>query len=172
MIQTKGGGNLELMRKSLICGMIALFSLIFATTAFAASNSRFDTDLKGSEETPPVSTTMTGDARFKYEERDNTMAFRLKVRNGNDVTMAHLHCAPKGQSGPIVVTLFGMIPGGFDVNGELADFTIHDANIVQGACPGISNVQTLAQAIRDGKIYVNVHTVAHPNGEIRGQLGD
>lgn len=160
------------MRKTLICVLIAVFSLGFATTAFAASSNRFDTDLKGSEEVPPVTTSMTGDSRFKYEERDDMISFRLRVRNGNDVTMAHLHCAPKGQNGPVVVTLFGMIPGGFDVNGELADYAIHDANIVAGACPGITNVETLTQAMRDGKIYVNVHTVAHPNGEIRGQLGD
>jgi hypothetical protein len=28
----------------------------------------------------------------------------------------------------------------------------------------------LAQSIKDGKTYANVHTVAHPAGEIRGQI--
>lgn len=162
----------NIMLKAIMCGIIALLSLIFATTAFAAADNRFDADLKGSEEVPSVITQMTGDSRFKYEEDEDMIDFRLRVRNGNDITMAHLHCAPKGQNGPVVVTLFGMIPGGFDVNGELADYSIHDANIVAGACPGITNVETLVQAIRDDKIYVNVHTVAHPSGEIRGQLGD
>jgi len=34
----------------------------------------------------------------------------------------------------------------------------------------ITSIADLAQAVRAGKIYANVHTVAHPSGEIRGQL--
>jgi len=34
----------------------------------------------------------------------------------------------------------------------------------------ITSIADLAQAVRAGKIYANVHTVAHPAGEIRGQL--
>jgi hypothetical protein len=38
-------------------------------------------------------------------------------------------------------------------------------------CPHvINNLRDLANAIRQGDAYVNVHTVAHPGGEIRGQL--
>jgi hypothetical protein len=38
-------------------------------------------------------------------------------------------------------------------------------------CPqAINNRRDLAEAMRRGNTYVNVHTVAHPGGEIRGQL--
>jgi hypothetical protein len=42
------------------------------------------------------------------------------------------------------------------------------ANIVNPAC-GTTLVE-LAQSMKDGKTYANVHTVAHPGGEIRGQI--
>jgi hypothetical protein len=34
----------------------------------------------------------------------------------------------------------------------------------------IVNIADLADAMRDSNIYVNVHTVANPPGEVRGQL--
>jgi hypothetical protein len=39
------------------------------------------------------------------------------------------------------------------------------------AAGGITSFADAAQAILDGKTYVNVHTSAHPTGEIRGHLG-
>jgi hypothetical protein len=47
-----------------------------------------------------------------------------------------------------------------------------DANIIQGAgcTPAITNIAELVNGMREGSVYVNVHTVANPSGEIRGQL--
>ena len=124
------------------------------------------------------STTKTkGEVTIQFN-RDMTEAkFRLEVEDGVAVTMAHLHCAPAGVNGPVVAFLFGMVPGGFDVDGRLAKFTLTNANItavgancVQTIGKQITNLAELAQAMQAGKIYANVHTIAHPGGEIRGQL--
>jgi hypothetical protein len=110
--------------------------------------------------------------------RERTEArFRLIVEDGIAVTMAHLHCAPAGVNGPVVAFLFGEVPGGFDVDGRLAKFTLTNANItaVGANCAPtigrqIANLAELAQAMQDGLIYANVHTIANPRGEVRGQL--
>jgi hypothetical protein len=42
-----------------------------------------------------------------------------------------------------------------------------DVQAALNIAPG--DFEALKQAIRDGAAYINVHTAAHPSGEIRGQ---
>ncbi|NNK61375.1 MAG: CHRD domain-containing protein, partial [Flavobacteriaceae bacterium] len=52
-------------------------------------------------------------------------------------------------------------------NGVLAQGVITAEDVV-GALAG--DLDALIQAIKDGMIYVNVHTEGIPSGELRGQL--
>lgn len=158
-------------KKKVAATVAALFFLATTTVYAAHTLDKFNAELNGNAEVPPVTTAMTGKAKFKVQN-NNTVEFKLKVKDGVAVTAAHLHCASVGSNGPVVAYLFGDIPGGFDVDGTLAEFTLKDANIVSGAgcSPAISSISDLAQAMRDGNVYVNVHTALNPSGEIRGQL--
>lgn len=130
-------------------------------------------NLTGSGEVPAVSTNASGRLILSFNPAHTAADFSLAVFNGMNVTEAHLHCAQPGQNGPAIATLFGKIPGGFDNNGNLASFTLTDDNILpEGATCStpVNSITTLFNAIRNGIIYVNVHTVAHPSGEIRGQF--
>jgi hypothetical protein len=154
-----------------VVSLVTLSLLVVAVGATAALSQRFRAELSGSREVPPVSTDARGDFRLKIANDNSDAWFRLRVRDAEAVTMAHLHCGAVGETGPVVAHLFGTIPGGFDVDGELAEFTLHNANIVSNTCsPAITNISQLADAIRAGRIYANVHTVAHPDGEVRGQV--
>jgi hypothetical protein len=63
---------------------------------------------------------------------------------------AHIHVAPRGQAGPVVVPLCGPCPT---------------------PASGSANVTpALLTALQTGGAYVNVHTAANAAGEIRGQL--
>jgi CHRD domain-containing protein len=175
------------MRKVAIITVALLALLLLSSTAAsqvnrtAASNDarHFEADLTGAQEVPPVATQTEGDITVRFDRELTEAQFRLNVDDGKAVTMAHLHCAPAGVNGPVIAFLFGNVPGGFDVDGRLARFTLTDANITaitpHPDCMttigmDITSIADLAQAIRAGKIYANVHTVAHPGGEIRGQL--
>ncbi|MGH9196767.1 MAG: CHRD domain-containing protein, partial [Acidimicrobiia bacterium] len=93
----------------------------------------------------------------------------LTVLQGVDVTQAHIHCGEPGENGPIVVFLAGLAPRGIDVDGNwIRDASFSDRHITNPACG--ETLAELAQAMREGRTYVNVHTVANPGGEIRGQL--
>jgi hypothetical protein len=52
--------------------------------------------------------------------------------------------------------------------GVLAQGTITAANLM-GPLQG-KTLEDLVSVIKAGDAYVNVHTTAHPGGEIRGQL--
>jgi hypothetical protein len=69
-------------------------------------------------------------------------------------------------NGPVGVTLFE--GGPVSPNGVLAAGTI-TAPDPENPC-GWEDLADVRRAIRNGYAYVNVHTLAHPPGEIRGQL--
>ena len=67
-------------------------------------------------------------------------------------TMAHIHEAPVGKNGPVIVTL-----------GKTAD----DSYAVP---PNTKLSQAQYASFIAGNLYVHVHTAQHPDGELRGQL--
>lgn len=122
--------------------------------------------LTGANEVPPVQTTTTGEAVF--EVTANGVEFTLTVNNGVDVTQAHIHIGSPTENGPVVAFLFGPVPAGTDINGVLAMGTLTADDLV-GDLDG-RPIDDLIEDLRQGNIYVNVHTLAHPSGEIRGPI--
>lgn len=134
---------------------------------------QFEARLTGEEEvtTPPggVDTRTRGSAGFEFNDARTELEFELEVEDGIRVTQAHIHCAPAGENGPIVVFLAGFHDRGWDVDGDwIGDATATDANITNTACG--STLAQLAEAMAQGRTYANVHTVANPAGEVRGQI--
>lgn len=142
------------------------------TPNFSLSARSFSADLTGQQEVPPVATAADGTFSIRFARNLSEADFRLRIDEGQNITQAHLHCAPAGSNGPVVAHLFGNIPGGFDVDGELADFTLTAQNIVAdaGCSPAITSMADLRQAIAAGTMYANVHSVEQPAGLIRGQV--
>lgn len=143
--------------------------------------------LSGAQEvTPPaapttpslgVNTETAAEVQILVDDDLSAFRFRLAVRNGSDVTQAHLHCGRPGQNGPVVVFLSALNEQGQDVNGVLAQGTRSNEDIEPGAAAceeligrPVRNIASLTAAAFDGLIYANVHTVANPAGEVRGQL--
>lgn len=138
----------------------------------APSSMKFTATLSGGEEVPPVTTQATGEAVFLLSSSGKELNYKLTVQNLDSVTMAHLHMAPKGQNGDIVVWLYPNAPPpkpiDHVVSGTLAEGSI-DASRLMGPLQG-KQVSDLVEKIKAGEIYVNVHTRQHPEGELRGQV--
>ena len=146
---------------------------IFALGAPAAMGQSFDIDygaqLKGTHEVPPVETAGSGRAVFDVRDAGNNgvVAYRLFLRNIDEVTAAHIHVGCPGENGPIIVTLFSGGPTG-TVNGVLVRGLITRDDL-EGPLEG-RGIRSLIRAMNSGCTYVNVHTLDHPGGEIRGQI--
>jgi CHRD domain-containing protein len=155
---------------------------------FAAGGNRdvnLGTHLTGDEEVPARATRAQGQAIFRVSDDGLSVDYKLVVANIENAFMAHIHMAPAGTNGGIVVWLYpstAVAPGPVGqgrINGVIAQGTFTSANLV-GALAG-HPLSDLFAAIRAGNAYVNVHTddgVApgntgagdFPGGEIRGQL--
>ncbi|MCR8915410.1 PQQ-dependent sugar dehydrogenase [Marinobacter panjinensis] len=127
---------------------------------------RFRTHLSGSEEVPATETRAQGQATFEMNRTANHLSFRLIVANIEGVVAAHIHCAPEGVNGPVGVTLFS--GGPVSPDGTLASGNVSEPG--SGNACGWGSIGDVLTAMRLGNAYVNVHTLANPPGEIRGQI--
>lgn len=160
------------MRRLFIMVTVILMLLASAVMAQAAPRA-LTAHLSGDQEVPAVETRATGQTVLKVARDGESIGYKLIVANIEDVTMAHLHLAPAGANGPVVTWLYPedgpppeLIEGRSD--GILARGTISEDDLV-GPLAG-EDLDTLLEEIADGQIYVNVHTLANPGGEVRGQV--
>ena len=144
------------------------------------------TMLTGDEEVPPRATDAHGQAHVRVSKDGTSMDFVLVVNDITNITQAHIHMAPKGVNGGVVVWLYPntasgpALPGGGGAHSGLLAQGTFTASSLRGPLAG-QPLSALIAAIAAGNTYVNVHTddgVApgntgpgdFPGGEVRGQL--
>jgi hypothetical protein len=149
------------MRRRLLAAVAAIaFAVVLPAGGAAADAGRpFTTTLTGAAEVPPADPDASGSAGILLNQGLGTVCFDLSWENvDGTVFAAHIHVAPAGVNGPIVVPLFaGSFAGTDSVSG-----------CVENVDPD------LIKAIRQdpSAYYVNVHSMPNfPGGAIRGQLG-
>lgn len=136
----------------------------------------FHPALSGAQEVPPVESQGSGVLHLEFDRGFTRGDYQLIVSGLTGVTAAHLHCAAAGENGPIVVPLFeSQEEEGTSEDGTLSEGTFTGAEVTppddtQVCGVPLNNVASLTNAIREGLVYVNVHTQANPEGEIRGQI--
>lgn len=112
----------------------------------------FRADLTGAQEVPPVSTNGRGFATATLDDGILTFSVNYNGLTG-PATAAHFHGPASAGTNAGV-----QIPIG---QGATA------ASPIAGTAK-VTDQQ--AADLRAGRMYVNIHTAAHPNGEIRGQV--
>lgn len=136
--------------------LLAVLSLTsVAATAAKPAPITFTASLTGAAEVPgPGDADGSGHATIRINYGNGTLCWNLRV---SDITLpataAHIHGAPAGVAGPVVVGL--------------------SAPSAKGASRGCATVsQDLLKAIIEHpeNYYVNVHNADHPAGAVRGQL--
>jgi hypothetical protein len=131
---------------------IAIAAVVsLAASAASAASIHYATTLKGADEVPANTTTGTGKVSATLDTTKKTLTYTITYSGlTGPATMAHFHgpAAPGANAPPIIVVSNPASP-----IGGMA--TLTDAQIAD---------------LQAGKWYFNVHTAAHPSGEIRGQL--
>ncbi len=156
------------MRTMKLALLVALALFITVSLGIAAG-SGFKAMLSGKEVMPAaVDTKATGDVEIMPGKDGSELGYTLNIKDIINVTAAHIHAGKKGVEGPPVVGLFGGPKKDGTFSGVLAKGTITNKDLT-GPLAG-KTVADLVKLIKDGDAYVNVHTVGHPGGEVRGQL--
>jgi hypothetical protein len=108
--------------------------------------------LSGSQEVPAVN---TGASDFLFNAQRDSLFINIAVANLSDpITGKHIHKAAKGANGGVIKYLSTFVVG----------------NVISTVVTGTDLTAEIITKLLSGKYYVNLHTVANANGEIRGQL--
>ena len=150
------------MRKLEIRTLVVIIALALAGPALARGN--FTAHLSGASQVPPADSQAQG--QFIGKLRGDELSYKLIVANIVNVVAAHIHCGPVGVNGPVGVTLFGGAP--VSKSGTLAEGPILAPDLRNGC--GWTDVDDVIDALESGDTYINVHTLQHLSGEIRGQV--
>jgi len=124
------------------------------TPAQAADGGRpLSATMTGPVEVPPGDPAGTGTASFQVNVGQGQVCYTLSVQHlHGTITAAHIHIAPAGKAGPIVVPLKAPVGG------------------TSSGCATVKRDLAKAILMHPTAYYVNVHTTLFPAGAVRGQL--
>lgn len=124
----------------------------YGTTAIASNPTAMTARLAGSSEVPAVTSDASGMVEATLDSDSQILTWKITHSGlSGAATAAHFHGpAMAGQNAGVVVP----IPG------SLASPMTGSATLTPSQ----------AAELTAGKWYVNLHTAAHPNGEVRGQV--
>lgn len=131
---------------------VALFGLVAVGSPAVAGTISFTSNLKASEEIPPNDSKGTGTVAATYDTASKMFSWTITYSGlTGPATAAHFHGpAQLGFNAPPVIPISGSLKS--PIKGETA----------------LTEAQ--AKDLEAGLWYFNVHTAAHPSGEIRAQL--
>lgn len=171
--------------RSILCSALTLVAAALAAAA-PASAETIHARLIGFNEVPAVSTVAQATFKANIDERAGSVFWELEYDDLQaDALQAHIHFGARHTNGGITVWLCGNPsvtppvnpPAGTQpcpARSARLNGTFTAANVVgPGGAQQLlaGQFDQLLRAIRAGATYVNVHTVASPGGEIRGQIG-
>ena len=127
----------------------------------------FAATLSGSAEIPAVASDSSGS--FQLDVVDGGANFTLTLANVSNITQAHIHQGPADGNGPVVAFLFDPAdPGASTSTSFYLSGSLGFDDLVG---PLAGDWDGFEADLAAGSLYVNVHSVANPGGEIRGQIG-
>ncbi len=131
----------------------AAAAVLFAAAPAMAATLHFAATLKGADEVPPNDTKGTGKVTATLDTATKLFSYKATYSGlTGAATMAHFHgpAAPGANAPPTVPVPTSALASPIKGTATLDDGQIAD--------------------LKAGKWYFNVHTAAHPGGEIRGQV--
>lgn len=124
--------------------------MVLVLASASASAQLMQVVLSGAQEVPPISTQASANGTISVGA-DLSISGSVST-TGVEGTMAHIHKAPAGQNGPVVVPM------------------VKTADNIWSIPAGAKLTEAQFQDLKDGNLYINVHSAAHKGGEVRGQL--
>jgi hypothetical protein len=138
-----------MMKKVLASAALFALAACASMPDWMPGSGAMQVNLTGAQEVPPANTQGTGTGSFRVAS-DGAISGSVTT-TGVQGTMAHIHQAAKGQNGPVIVPL--------TKKGDT--YTVPEGRKLTPA---------QMEALKQGNLYVNVHSDRYKGGEVRAQL--
>ncbi len=146
------------MKKFTKTALLMAGALIIALQSYAdhlTAKYLFAARLNGGQEVPAVSANALGVATLYVNDGRDTVCLEMTATGlSGAITGIHIHQGAMGANGPVLLDLMPYLNG----------------NHVKATLSGAAVTPQLLTAMFGGMFYINVHTAANMNGEIRGQI--
>lgn len=131
---------------------LAISASILCASPALADMVKMKATLDGAQQNPPVTTKGEGTAALVFDTATKRLSWAIKYSGlSGPATAGHIHGpAAKGENAGVVVPFKGAPKSPFKGSATLTDAQAAD--------------------LMAGKYYVNIHTAANKDGEIRGQI--
>lgn len=114
--------------------------------------------LNGAQEAPQVSTMTSGTGMVSIDRDQTSAHFMMVIDSLMGFSMAHFHNNVSGENGAVI---YNLTP--FHNNGGIFGYWTEND-------PNTAFTKAMSNKFRKDSVYVNVHTSANPNGEVRGDV--
>ena len=155
----------------IIAATLAVIATSFVATQQiqAQEGKMIITFLSGKDEVPPTESNASAWAKFQSVDNGSQLSYWVSIVGLKEITGAHIHKGSEGQNGDIVTVLSEAksAEGGNETISLKGNIT---KDGLQGPLEG-KEVSDLVSLMRNGSVYVNVHTNEYKDGVIRGQIG-
>jgi hypothetical protein len=146
-----GGIDMRTFSIAPLAAGLAISIALFAASPAVAEMMKMSATLDAAQEVPPNDSAGKGTATVSFDSDSKKLDWTIEYSGlTGEATAAHFHGpAAKGENAGVAVP-------------------------IEDAKSGASGTATLTDAqaadLVAGRLYINIHTAAHPDGEIRGQV--
>lgn len=172
------------MRRDTVAAVVALMLAAGTLTTMSAQSQgrRYSATLTPGQENPALAAPGEGTITLDIDEGAGEVSYELSYSGLADVRQAHIHfekpalnggimlwlCNSATNPGPTPMTTPACPPEAGTVTGTLIST---DVRAIDAQRLSAGDFAAAVAQIREGLTYANVHTGAHPGGQIRGQIG-
>jgi len=176
-------------QKRLYCTLVGVLCLSLTHVASAdfkaAETSRYLAELEGAQEVTtieipgasgalnngPVASGGYGRAELAISLDRSSLEYSVEIINlGTEVQKVHVHLGPRGANGPMLFSIFNIADGGTFELSQAGFLTMEDLQVNPDL--GINTMEDVFANLERDNLYFNIHTLAIPTGELRGQVGE
>jgi len=172
-------------QKLLYYTRVSVLCLLSTGTFADASVPRYLAELEGAQEVTtieipgasaplnngPVASGGYGVAELAISLDRSSLEYSVEIINlGTEVQKVHVHLGPRGANGPMLFSIFNIADGGAFGLSQAGFLTIEDLQANPDL--GINTMEDVFTNLKRNNLYFNIHTLAIPSGELRGQVGE